>query len=366
MERKRLRELGIIIGKFAPGLHNAITDVPGVQVGHCTVIHDEPRVARTGITMILPRSGDIWHDYAFAGYYSFNGNGEMTGIPWLDESGMLGSPIALTNTHQVGLVRDALVEYSVLRGFTRSFLLPVVAETYDGWLNEINAFHLNKDHVYSALEDARNGRIAEGNVGGGTGMICHDFKGGIGTASRMVETEEGHFTVGALVQSNYGDRHLFRVDGVPVGEFITGDEVPLPFDQIRGSQSSSIIVVIGTDAPLLPVQCKRLAQRATVGLARVGGTGYNGSGDIFLAFSTGNHLPAQGTTFLREIKMIPQRHMNSFFDATAEAVEEAILNAVCMAETMVGQNGRVVEALPLDRLQTIMHEYWVMKQKWLP
>ena len=354
--RQRLRDLGITIGQFPTGSYNAITDVPGVTVGHCTVIHDKPRIARTGVTMILPRGGDIWHDYALAGYHSFNGNGEMTGIPWLKESGMLGSPIGLTNTHQVGVVRDALVAQSVRLGYTQSFLLPVVAETYDGWLNDINAFHLTKEHAVAALEAAKSGPVAEGNVGGGTGMICHDFKGGIGTSSRVVTIADGRFTIGVLVQANYGDRPLLRVDGAPVGQLIPDAHTPVPFKKFP-APSSSIIIIIGTDAPLLAGQCNRLAQRATVGLARVGGTGYNGSGDIFLAFSTGNHLPAQGNKFLRDIQMVPNSHMNDFFNATAEAVEEAILNALCAAETMIGFHGRTVHAMPLDALQEIMTAY---------
>ncbi len=361
MNRARLRDLGIVIGTYPTGPHNAITDVPDVRVGHHTLIYDEPRLARTGVTMVLPRE-DIWHDYAFAGFHSFNGNGEMTGLPWLAESGMLGSPIGLTNTHQVGIVRDALVEYSVRHGYTRSFFLPVVAETYDGWLNEINAFHVDKVHALLALESALSGPVTEGNVGGGTGMICHDFKGGIGTASRLVALEEGQYTVGVLIQANYGTRAMLRVDGVPVGQIINGERIPVLAR--RPLQTGSIIIIIATDAPLLPVQCTRLAQRATVGLARVGGTGHNGSGDIFLAFSTSNHLPAQGTTFLRHIKMIPHSHMDRLFDATAEAVEEAILNAMCMAETMVGQDGRTVYALPLDDLQQIMHDYRQTGDKW--
>ncbi len=354
--RPRLRDLGITIGQFPTGAYNAITDIPGVAVGHCTVIHDRPRIARTGVTMILPRGGDIWHDYAFAGYHSFNGNGEMTGIPWLKESGMLGSPIGLTNTHQVGVVRDALVEQSVRLGYTHSFLLPVVAETYDGWLNDINAFHLTREHAFEALNAVSSGPVAEGNVGGGTGMICHDFKGGIGTSSRVVEMMDGRYTVGVLVQANYGDRPLLRVDGVPVGQLIPDDHTPVPFKKLP-SPSSSIIIIVGTDAPLLPNQCNRLAQRATVGLARVGGTGYNGSGDIFLAFATGNHLLAQGNRFLRDIKMVPNSQMDNLFNATAEAVEEAILNALCAAETMIGFHGHTVCALPLDRLQEIMAAY---------
>lgn len=360
MNRTRLRDLGIQIGRFPTGPCNAITDVHGVLVGHCTLVYDDPHIARTGVTMIVPRQGDIWDDYAFAAYHSFNGNGEMTGIPWLEESGMLGSPIGLTNTHQVGVVRDTLVKISVEEGYTRSFLLPVVAETYDGWLNNINAFHITEEHVRAALADARGGDVAEGNVGGGTGMICHDFKGGIGTSSRLVVMEEGEYTVGVLVQANYGDRRLFRVDGMPVGQLIDYGRIPNPFDR-QPSVSSSIIIIIATDAPLLPLQCKRLAQRATVGLARVGGTGYNGSGDIFLTFSTGNHLPDQGTTFLRHIRMIPHRHLNDLFDATAEATEEAILNAMCMAETMTGQHGRAAHALPLKELQQIMHNYYRLR-----
>jgi D-aminopeptidase len=354
MTRMRLRDLGITIGDFPPGPHNAITDVPGVWVGHHTLIYDEPRVARTGVTVIVPREDQIWRDYAFAAYYSFNGNGEMTGLPWLAESGMLGSAIGITNTHQVGVVRDAFVAYSVEKGYTATFHLPVVAETYDGWLNDINAFHVTKDHVYAALAEAKPGPVAEGNVGGGTGMICHGFKGGIGTASRVVESKSGSYTIGALVQANYGDRALFRLDGVPVGREIDDNHTPGP--RAKSQPEGSIIVIIGTDAPLLPVQCKRLAQRATVGLARVGGTGHNGSGDIFLAFATGNHLPAEAAT-LRELKMLPHKQLDPFFDATAEAVEEAILNALTAAETMTGFRGRMVHALPLDALPQVMARY---------
>jgi D-aminopeptidase len=356
--RQRVRDLGIEIGLFPTGEHNAITDVPGLLVGHCTLIHDEPRVARTGVTMIVPRDNQIWEDYAFAGYYIFNGYGEMTGLPWLEESGLLGSPVALTNTHQVGLVRDALVAFSVKAGHRDAFQLPVVAETYDGWLNEIAALHLTHEHVRLALRNAQGGPVAEGNVGGGTGMICHDFKGGIGTSSREVTLEENRYTVGALVQSNYGDRHMLRVDGVPVGRLIGPDQVPLPWNDVP--EASSIIVVIATDAPLLPIQCTRLAQRATVGLARVGGTGYNGSGDIFLAFATGNHLPARAPSPLRTLAMLPHRELNPLFDAAAEAVAESILNSLTAAETMTGFKGRTAYEIPLDELKEIMetHQTW--------
>ena len=257
MTRQRLRELGIHIGDLPPGEHNAITDVPGVWVGHHTLIHDEGRVARTGVTMVAPRENRIWENYAFAAYHSFNGNGEMTGLPWLDESGMLGSAIGTTNTHQVGVVRDALVRYSVESGFTQGFILPVVAETFDGWLNDINAFHVTEEHALAALAAASDGPVAEGNVGGGTGMICHGFKGGIGTASRVVEIGSTAFTVGALVQANYGTRADLRVDGVPVGRVLDEAHTPLPRPSVK--PGGSIIVILGTDAPLLPVQTATLS-----------------------------------------------------------------------------------------------------------
>jgi D-aminopeptidase len=351
MSRKRLRALGITLGELPTGPLNTITDVSGIRVGHTTLIDDTPRVARTGVTVILPRGDNIYQDQVFAGYYSFNGNGEMTGLLWLEESGCLGSPIAITNTHQVGVVRDALVEYEISRHPDSTWLLPVVAETYDGWLNDINAFHLTKQHVFAALSAAQSGAVAEGNVGGGTGMICHGFKGGIGTASRVVESAGGQYTVGVLVQANYGSRRHLRIDGVPVGRKIPPEVVPTPRSQ--PPTGGSIIVVVATDAPLLPFQCKRLAQRATVGLARVGGVGHNGSGDIFLAFATGNHVPIDRDKLL-DLQMIPNDQMNPFFEATAEAVEESILNALCAAETMTGQQGRVAYALPLDELQKIM------------
>ncbi len=354
MTRTRLRELGITIGNLPPGPHNAITDVPGVWVGHTTLIYDEPRLARTGVTIIVPREGEIWRDNAFAAYHTFNGTGELTGTHWLTESGLLCYPIGITNSHQVGIVRDSLVAYAKEHGFSDSSALAVAAETYDGWLNDIDAFHLTKAHVYEALTSAKDGPVAEGNVGGGTGMICHDFKGGIGTASRLVDSQSGQYIVGVLVQANYGDRHLLRVDGVPVGREIGPEHTPLPWDE--SSQGGSIIVIIATDAPLLPVQCKRLAQRATVGLARAGGIGHNGSGDIFLAFATGNHFPGSASG-LYDLKMMPHHHLNPFFEAVAEAVEEAILNALTAAETMTGFKGHTAYALPLDELQRVMARY---------
>jgi D-aminopeptidase len=351
MSRARLRQLGILIGEMSPGPHNAITDVPDVWVGHSTLLMDKPRVARTGVTVIVPRAGDVYRNQCFAGYTSFNGNGEMTGMHWLDESGRLGCPIAITNTHQVGLVRDALVEYEVRRHPGLDWLLPVVAETYDGWLNDINAFHLTKEHVFAALAAAQPGPVAEGNAGGGAGMICHGFKGGIGTSSRIATCAAGQYIVGVLVQANYGWREHLRVDGVPVGRLIPKEEVPSPWD--APPNDGSIIIIVATNAPLLPVQCKRLARRATLGLARVGGNGHNSSGDLFLAFSTGNHVPITNEGPVT-VQMLPNDQLNPLFNAVAEAVEESILNALTAAETITGQQGRIAHALPLDRLQEIM------------
>lgn len=354
MTRKRLRDLGIIIGSMPTGPHNAITDVPGVLVGHTTVMFDEPYVARTGVTVIVPREDEIRDDRAFAGYHSFNGNGEMTGLLWLEESGMLGSPIGLTNTNQVGVVRDALIWHDVENFESRGFKLPIVAETYDGWLSDIDAFHLTEEHVHAALAIAHSGAVEEGNVGSGTGMICHDFKGGIGTASRLVDSKSGQYIVGVLVQANHGDREALRIDGVPVGRELGPEVIPLPWEE--PPQGGSIIVIIATDAPILPMQCKRLAQRATVGLARAGGIGHNGSGDIFLCFATGNQI-LTNPTGPRPLQMLPNEHLNPFFEAVAEAVEEAILNAITMAETMTGFKGRTAYELPLDKLQQVMARY---------
>jgi D-aminopeptidase len=354
MRRARLRDLGITIGTKPAGKFNAITDVPGVRVGHCTVIHDEPRVARTGVTVIFPREEPIWFDHAFAGFHVLNGNGDFTGTHWIEEAGLLTTPIAMTNTHQVGLVRDTLVHYSTKQHGIHEWVMPLVAETYDGFLNDINAFHLKPEHVYAAIADAKSGAVAEGCVGGGTGMICYDFKGGIGTASRLVDTPSGRYTVGALVQANHGDRHLLRVEGVPVGRELNDDVVAPPWDRPR--QSGSIIVILATDAPLLPGQCRRLAQRATIGLARTGCVGHNGSGDLFLAFSTANHIPhSDGQP--HEIRMLPHSHMNPLFDGVAEAVEEAVINALTAAETTTGYQGHTVHALPLDDLVRVMRKY---------
>jgi D-aminopeptidase len=352
--RARLRDLGFTIGTLPTGEWNAITDVPGVRVGHCTLIYDEPRTARTGVTIIQPRAVEVWENPVFAGFHNLNGNGDFTGTHWIDESGMLTSPIALTNTHQVGLVRDTLVAYQFAHGAVEDFTLPLVAETYDGWLNDINAFHLRPEHVYEALESACSGVVAEGSVGGGTGMICHEFKGGIGTASRIASTASGRFSVGVLVQANYGFRELLRVDGVPIGQAIGLDRVPSA--RSRATSAGSIIVIVATDAPLLPLQCKRLAQRAVLGLGRVGCIGNNTSGDLILAFAGGNDLLPEHEA-PHALHMLPQPHLDALFQATVEATEESVINALTAAEPMVGYKGRFAPALPLDLLKTVMHQY---------
>lgn len=351
MPKPRLRDLGITIGELPTGPLNAITDVTDVWVGHATILADEPRVARTGVTVVAPRAGAVFTDPCFAGYYSFNGNGEMTGMHWLEESGLLGSLIAITNTNQVGAVRDALVEYELTRYPSSDWLLPVVAETSDAWLNDMKAFHVTKAHVMAAIAAAQPGPVTEGNVGGGTGMICHGFKGGIGTASRCMEIAGAVYTVGVLVQANYGWREHLRIDGVPVGRHITPDELPRPWDTPQ--RDGSIIVIVATDAPLLPFQCKRLARRATAGLARVGGNGHNSSGDLFLAFATGNHVPVDAGEPIA-LTMLPNDQINLLFNAVAEGVEEAILNAMVAAETMIGFAGRIAHRLPHGRVQEIM------------
>jgi len=359
MARARLRSLGLNIGGLPTGTFNAITDVAGVTVGYFTLVRDTAKVVRTGITAIWPRGPETWDDFVFAGAFSFNGNGEMTGLPWIAEQGLLGAPIGITNTCQVGMVRDAICALAGRNGTTQEFLLPVVAETYDGWLSEIQSFPLTIEDAFAAFNSATGGGpIAEGNVGGGTGMICHEFKGGTGTASRVVVEDGVRYTVGALVQANYGLREALRIDGVPVGREIGPEIVPAHYSgrrTPRQEEGGSIIAVLATDAPLLPIQCQRLARRATTGLAWVGGMGSNGSGDIFIAFSTANHIgPSEK---ISNVRMLAPSAMTSLFRAAAEATEEAILNALCMAETMTGKDGRTVHALPLDRLEQVMKRY---------
>ncbi len=352
MSKSRLRDLGITIGSLPTGPLNAITDVSGVLVGHLTLIEDQPHVVRTGITVIVPRDGDIGKDYAFAGFHRFNGCGEMTGIHWLEETGLLSSAIALTNTLQVGMVRDALSEYSWRYSDHGPYFLPVVAETYDGWLNDLSAAGLTRQHVFDVMQSAQPGPVPEGNVGGGTGMISYEFKGGIGTSSRRVETDSGSFLVGSLVQANHGDRPQLTVAGLPVGQLIDIHKVPSAWDQ--PPQFSSIIAILATDAPLLPMQCRRLAQRAVTGLARTGGTGHNTSGDLFLAFATGNHIPARPAGRIPLEGMLPNNQMDPLMDAAAEAVEEAILNSLIAADTMTGQQGRTAYALPVEELRRLL------------
>jgi len=340
----------VAIGDLPPGPHNAITDVPGVGVGHATVTRDQPTVVRTGVTMVVPRP-DIWSDYVFAAWHNFSGNGEMTGLPWVEESGLIGAPIGITNTHQVGLVRDFIIRRAEELGVHQAFHLPVVAETWDGWLSDIGAFALTEDDVRAALDRASGGTVAEGCVGGGTGMICHEFKGGIGTSSRIVDTGHGRYTLGVLVQANYGRRADLRVDGRPVGRLIGKDRVPSPWDE--PPSGGSIIVIVATDAPLLPIQCRRLVKRVTVGLGRAGGYGHDSSGDIFLAFSTGNHLPSKpkGAWALQAMAI---DQLDGLFHAVADATEESILNALCAAETTTGQRGRIAHAIPLDDLAAVI------------
>ncbi len=371
----RTRDLGIVIGFGRPGRGNAITDVAGVHVGHTTIIAgDGPLVVgegpvRTGVTVVVPRSPGDWGAPVFAGCHRLNGNGEMTGLEWIRESGLLTSPIAITNTHSVGVVRDALVAASLeVHPRVSAWSLPVVGETWDGWLNDVDGFHVRPEHLRSALASAASGPVQEGNVGGGTGMVCHGFKGGIGTASRVLPADLGGHTVGVLVQANHGKRAWLRVDGVPVGVEIGPDEVPGPDEGPAGPKrrtpapgSGSIIVVIATDAPLLPHQCERLAQRAGLGIARAGGTGGHTSGDLFVAFATGNRIPIDDEnrpeTLAYDARAVGDGVIDELFDGVIEATEEAIVNALIAAETMVGRDGVTAYALPHERLLEVMARY---------
>ena len=365
----RARDLNINIGVLPSGPNDAITDVEGVRVGHSTIIRgDGPLVVgegpvRTGVTVVCPREGLARDEPVFAGCHRFNGNGEMTGLEWIREAGALTTPIGITNTHSVGVVRDALIS-AELGVDGEYWSLPVVAETYDGTLNDINGMHVGAEHVEEALQNAAGGTVAEGSVGGGTGMICHEFKGGIGTASRRVPEEQGGWTVGALVQSNYGRRATLRVDGLPVGRVLTTDRVPSPFDEEKTDQppgSGSIIVVLATDASLLPIQCDRLAIRAGVGLSRMGGGLDDGSGDIFLAFATGNSgLPRAvldaDIPQTVPVRMLPNERMTPLFHAAAEATEAAILNALLAAGTVTGRDDVTAHGLAPDALITALDE----------
>jgi D-aminopeptidase len=360
----RARELGIEIGGGRPGPHNAITDVAGIRVGHTTLVEGP---VRTGVTVVVPHDGNVWEEPLFAGAHRLNGNGELTGLEWIRESGMLMSPIGLTNTHSVGVVRDALVEIDV-RERTHPgrpfWALPVVGETWDGVLNDVNGMHVRREHVLAAYESASGGPVAEGNVGSGTGMICHEFKGGIGTASRVLEAAAGGYTVGVLVQANHGRRERLAVNGAPVGAAIPVSEIPSPGPAAPGA--GSIIVIVATDAPLLPGQCRRVAQRASFGIARTGGVGEHWSGDLLLAFSTANRgLPASemgaSTPLTVSVEMLADAHIDALFDAAIEATEEAILGALLAAETMTGRDGMTAHALDPDRLLAALERHAATK-----
>ena len=348
-----------------PGALNAITDVAGVEVGATTLIGGEGKLkvgegpVRTGVTAILPR-GRHNPDPVYAGWFSLNGNGEMTGTTWVEESGLLAGPVALTNTHSVGVVRDAVIAWALKSGFMHEdeWSLPVVAETWDGWLNDINGFHVKPADVFAALDSAQSGPVAEGNTGGGTGMICYGFKGGTGTASRVLTKEDGGYTVGVLVQCNCGRRPQLMIAGVPVGKEIPGNEPYArnnPGTETRGDVGS-IIIVIATDAPLLPHQLKRIARRASLGLARTGSISGNSSGDIFVAFSTANPH-ADAAPGPNTVQTVSNERISPLFTATVEATEEAIVNAMVGATTMTGIDGRTVIALPHDQLQQAMKKY---------
>src|SRR5919112_3809046 len=361
----RARELGIRIGDLAPGPGDAITDVEGVRVGHSTIVRGEgPLVVgegpvRTGVTVICPREGLARDEPVFAGSHRFNGNGEMTGLEWIREAGVLATPVAITNTHSVGIVRDALVKAEIKARTDEEeyWCLPVVAETYDGTLNDISGQHVTANHAFETLDSASIGVVEEGSVGGGTGMICHEFKGGIGTASRRLPEERGGWTVGSLVQANYGSRSLLRVDGLPVGRVLGTEIIPSPFEDEAGTQpagTGSIIVVLATDAPLLPTQCDRLAVRAGIGLGRMGGGLDDRSGDIFFAFATGNRgIPRAGGSeppATVPLKMVTDEYMTPLFHAAAEATEEAILNALLAAGDMRGRDGILAYGLTPELL----------------
>lgn len=354
----RARALGVPF-EGTPGPLDAITDVNGVEVGYRTLISGDGKLVvgkgpvRTGVTAIFPRGKENL-DPVFAGWFTENGNGEMTGTTWVQESGFLYGPVMITNTHSVGVVRDAVIAWQLKYGAALPledwWSLPVVAETWDGYLNDINGFHVTAADADTAMQDAHAGAIAEGNVGGGTGMICFEFKGGTGTASRKLPDKLGGYTVGVLVQCNFGTRHLLRVAGAPVGYEITGKK-------IWGDDTGSIIVVVATDAPLLPSQMQRIAKRVTLGLGRLGSISGDGSGDIFIAFSTAN--PGAGTELKKPVtvQMLPNDRMDALFEATVQATEEAVVNALVAAKTMTGADGHTVEALPHDRLREVLKKY---------
>ena len=355
--KPRARDLGVPFDG-TPGPDNAITDVKGVEVGHTTLISGDGKLVvgqgpvRTGVTAIHPR-GKNSNDAVFAAWFTLNGNGEMTGTTWVDDSGFLNGPVMITNTHSVGVVRDAVISWKVKHGSPDMegywWSLPVVAETWDGYLNDINGFHVKPEDAWHALDTAHSGPVEEGNVGGGTGMICNEFKGGIGTSSRVLDAKAGGYTVGVLVQCNYGSREQLRVAGINVGREI-------PEHTVWQKDVGSIIVVVATDAPLIPTQLRRIAKKVSLGLGRDGSYSGDGSGDIFIAFSTANP-GAVGTTGIHQISMLPNDSLDPVFLATVQATEEAVINAMVAAETMTGISGHTVIALPHDRLRDVLRKH---------
>jgi D-aminopeptidase len=355
--KPRARDLGVPFDGNSGPL-NAITDIKGVEVGHTTLISGDGALkvgvgpVRTGVTAILPRGKDS-RDAVFAGWFSLNGNGEMTGAHWVEDSGFLDGPVMITNTHSVGVVRDAVIQWKVKRGQADMegywWSLPVVAETWDGYLNDINGFHVKAEDAIHALDSATSGPVTEGSVGGGTGMICNEFKGGIGTSSRVLSAKQGGYTVGVLVQCNYGEREQLRVAGIPVGR-----EIPAP--KVWEQDTGSIIVVVATDAPLIPTQLKRMARRVALGVGRDGSYSGDGSGDLFIAFSTANPR-AIAPKGLHQITMLPNDQLDSLFLATVQATEEAVINAMVAAKDMKGINDHFVPALPHDKLLEVLKKY---------
>jgi D-aminopeptidase len=355
--KPRARDLGVPFDG-TPGPNNAITDVKGVEVGHTTLISGEGKLevgkgpVRTGVTAILPR-GKSSGDDVFAGWFTLNGNGEMTGTTWVDDSGFLDGPVMITNTHSVGVVRDAVIAWKVKHGPADEegywWSLPVVAETWDGYLNDVNGFHVKPEDAWHAIDTAHSGPVEEGSVGGGTGMICNEFKGGIGTSSRVLDAKDGGYTVGVLVQCNYGSREQLRIAGVNVGREI-------PEHTVWKNDVGSIIVVVATDAPLIPTQLKRVARKISLGLGRDGSYSGDESGDIFIAFSTANP-DAASSKGLRQLTMLPNDSLDPIFLATVQATEEAVVNAMVAADTMTGANGHTVIGLPHDRLREVLKKY---------
>jgi len=376
--KPRARDLGVPFDG-TPGAFNAITDVKGVEVGHTTLISGEGKLkvgegpVRTGVTAILPR-GKESNDAVFGAWFTLNGNGEMTGTTWVEDSGFVDGPVMITNTHSVGVVRDAVIAWKVKRGAADMegyfWSLPVVAETWDGFLNDINGFHVKPEHVFHALDSAHGGAVEEGAVGGGTGMICNEFKGGIGTASRVLDAKDGGYTIGVLVQCNYGRRGQLRIAGVPVGKEIPehpayedsgalrpgSPELVAEARPGRDRDTGSIIIVVATDAPLIPTQLKRMARRASLGLGRNGSYSGDGSGDIFIAFSTANG-GAASPKGVHDLKMLPNDSLDPIFLATVQATEEAVVNAMIAADTMTGIDGHTAIGLPHERLRDVLKKY---------